>query len=369
MSFPARIFGSLLLAGFAWLRAVPVGAGEGLWDDLSYRLGKGLWLGDSGFWLGGYASVRVEDYRHAPWRAQLSDLSLFLGWQQDRWRFFSEFELGDGLEVANGQALTTHQGYFDLERLYLDYVVDNAWQIRGGKFLTPIGRWNQIHADPLVWTTSKPMIVEGPFPRHATGGMVLGNFNAFGQAWGYSVYGGNASALDFVPGYESSDAYYGSVVGFRLNHELPGRFLLGVSYAHYVEKNYHPGGKDLIGLDAFWTRRRFELSGEFIYRFGGSSVRRELNETGSHPGEWGLYAQGVAPLVGNLFMVARYEAFQREGVGSPAQFWLGGLAYRPVPPLVFKLEYSFRHSSDPVPPSSSLGGGAEGFAASVAVLF
>ncbi len=361
MGFFAALLYALLGMAAAWCAAVPAHAGESPGDAWSYQLGKGLQLGDSGLWLGGYATLRVEDVGNAPWSVQLSDLSLFVGWQKGRWRFFSESELGEGLVVANGEGLTTRHAYFDLERLYLDYLADDALKIRAGKFLTPIGRWNQIHADPLVWTTSKPLILEDAFAMHVTGGMAYGNFTALGKLWGYSVYGGGGDPLDFVPTAQSHDANFRDTAGFRLYHESPGQVQFGLSYAHYTERWLHPGAKDLLGCDVFWTRKRYELSGEFIYRFGrGGAGGGDL---------WGLYLQGVAPLLGDVYAIARYEAFQPEGAASPGQLGVAGLAYRPLPPLVFKAEYRFGADAGGVPPANIPSRFADGFAASIAVLF
>jgi opacity protein-like surface antigen len=349
--------------------SVCAAAEDGPPEAQGYRLGKGLRLGDSGVWLGGYANIEVEDLKRSSWQAQINDLSLFVGWEHGRWRFFTEFELGDALNVGNGRALTTHQGYFNLERLYLDFRVGIASNVRFGKFLTPIGRWNQIHAAPLVWTTSSPLIVDGPFAMHTTGGMAYGSVEALGRQWGYSVYGGGRNQLDFKSPDESSDDNYRDPIGFRLFNESPGLYQVGMSYAHYEERNFHRGVKNLLGVDAFWTRKRYELSGEFIYRLGAGVKNREFDAQGGNGNLWGLYVQGVAPLLGDVYAIARYEAFQREGAEAPGHLWLAGLAYRPMPPLVFKAEYRFADYSDKNPPAKIFGGFTEGFAASIAVLF
>ena len=370
MVFPPALSGFLPLVAAFLLAAAPACAEDCPPPEAwSYRLGKGLHLGDSGVWLGGYANVLVEDLKNTSWQAQLNDLSLFVGWERGRWRFFSEFEVGDGLTAGNGRALSTHQGYFNLERLYLDFRVENAFNVRFGKFLTPIGRWNQIHAAPLVWTTSSPLIVDGPFAMHTTGGMAYGNFEAFDTLWGYSVYGGGRNQFDFKSPDESTDDNYQDPIGFRLFQDSPGLFQAGLSYAHYSERYFHRGVKNLVGLDAFWTRKRYEVSGEFIYRFGSGITNPVYDARDGIGNLWGLYVQGVAPLVGDLYAVARYEAFQREGAASVGNLWLAGLAYRPQPALVFKAEYRFADYSDKNPPTKVFGGFTEGFAASVAVLF
>jgi hypothetical protein len=82
-----------------------------------------------------------------------------------------------------------------------------------------------------------------------------------------------------------------------------------------------------------------------------------------------LYLQGVVPLVGDLYAVARYEAYQRERTGAPGNLGVAGLAYRPMPPLVFKAEYRLGGGFGAIPPAVNLGEFTDGFAASVAVLF
>jgi hypothetical protein len=360
MSFPPWLRTALLWLCFALFPANSARAADEGADAWRYQLGRGLRLGNSGFWLGGYASARVEDYRRAPWRMQLSDLSLFVGFEKGRWRFFSEFELGDGLQLGNHEALNTRHGYLDLERLFLDYALNEALTVRVGKFLTPIGRWNLIHADPLVWTTERPLVTAGPFAMHTTGFMLHGGFDALGLPWNYMAYVGERNRLDFQPFGETLDGFYSDAMGLRLFQEMPGRWLFGFSYAHYREKFLRPGDKNLLGLDFHWTRRRYELGGEFVYRIG---------DRGPHRDEWGLYLQGVAPLTDKLYAVGRYEAFRRESSDRLSHLWLGGLAYKPLPPLVFKLEYSVGIDTGDLPPSRILGGVPEGFAASVSVLF
>ena len=95
-----------------------------------------------------------------------------------------------------------------------------------------------------------------------------------------------------------------------------------------------------------------ELTGEFLYRVGTQGPAQE---------EWGLFAQGALPLSKRLFAIGRYEFFDPKGPFPGVHLWLAGLAFRPLPPLVLRAEYSFtRDNATKVP---------EGFAASLALLF
>ncbi|MBS0312322.1 MAG: hypothetical protein JSR88_13380, partial [Proteobacteria bacterium] len=82
------------LAAFALAFAcTQAAAGDGALSDVNYRLGEGLQLADTGFSLGGYATASFEHLHHAPARAALDNLSLFVWWQgESRWKFFSELD-------------------------------------------------------------------------------------------------------------------------------------------------------------------------------------------------------------------------------------------------------------------------------------
>jgi len=148
-------------------------AGEG------YRLGQGYPVGSTGLTLGGYATVSAESLRGERSRVALDDLSLFVWWESERrWKLFAEFDYEDVL--AHPSRDSDGEGrYLALERLYADYAINDRLSLRAGKFLTPIGRWNLVHATPLVWTTSRPLITDQTFPTNVTGLMLSGSVNAF----------------------------------------------------------------------------------------------------------------------------------------------------------------------------------------------
>ena len=97
---------------------------------------------------------------------------------------------------------------------------------------------------------------------------------------------------------------------------------------------------------------RYELSGEFTYRFG---------DKGTDNAEWGLFLQGVVPLTRRLYGIGRYEFFDPIGPVPSAHLWVVAMAFRPIPPLILKAEYSVAHDNFAEVP--------EGFATSIAILF
>ena len=85
---------------------------------------------------------------------------------------------------------------FVAERLYGDVNASDQVNLRLGKFLTPVGRWNVIHAQPLVWTTSRPLTTLLPFDAHTTGAMLFGSLLPDDTGVTYSVYGQFVNSLD-----------------------------------------------------------------------------------------------------------------------------------------------------------------------------
>ncbi|WP_246628578.1 hypothetical protein [Methylomagnum ishizawai] len=354
------------------LLSPPVQAGDG--DGTDYRLGRGYALGDSGFRLGGYASAVVAAPRNLPWRFALKDLSLFVTWEREHWRFFSETEVSNALSAGQGQSLGVHEAEVEIERLYLDYLHDDALALRFGKFLTPIGRWNLLHAEPVVWTTTRPVATYLLFATNDTGLMLHGNVPLLGKRLEYQVYGGLGSALD----PKQPDNPFANSIGAHLNLALTDTLELGLSYANFrLDENHAPSGtqpsdslgysnitvlypvefpdhdadqrQNLVGLDAAWSYRRFEVMSEWVFRAGGQERF------------WQGYVQGVAPLAGTpWYAVGRYEYFQQEW-GPPGQLGVFGLALRPIPPLVWKVEYRLGSHNEAIAP--------DGLYGSIAVLF
>jgi len=332
----------LALAGFQ------ARADENLFSDIDYRLGEGLRVADTGFSLGGYATVSYENLPNAPARTALDNLSLFVWWQgEGRWKFFSEFDYENVL-ASNSSGQEGEDHYLAIERLYLDYDVTDFATLRAGKFLTPIGRWNLIHATPLVWTTSRPLITTRTFPTNVTGLMLYGTLPSVANGLEYTLY---ASQGDEIRPNPVLDPFY-EVFGAHAIVPVPLDGQVGISFADFEQEDSPDEKKRLLGLDYVWSRDRYEFSAEGVYRFSGN---------GRFWDEKGAFGQLVVPLSEKAYAVGRYEYFHPALETEATQLFVAGLNYRVTPAIVLKAEWVGSKNNHIAAP--------EGFMSSLSILF
>lgn len=295
-----------------------------------YELGQGLRLGDSGFVLGGYSSLEYQA-PNSPGldsRLSLSHLSAFLWWEgSSRLKFFSELDsedtLATGYRAQNGQRRQT-----TLERFYFDYTFADPLTLRAGKFLTPIGRWNLIHADPLVWTTSRPLLSSNVFPDNTTGLMAMGNLPIPQLPADYAVY----TSLGRDPHRDKDQDTFGEAYGTHLNFGIGTRAQLGFSLARFTQITMLEERKKLVGADWLWTLDGYELSAEGVMRFSSEGTYRDVK---------GGFVQAVVPVpyVKNLYAVGRLESLRQPEAPHATRMSVLGLNYRFTPAAAFKIEY------------------------------
>jgi len=325
----------------------------------AYQLGHGLAFPAAHLRLGGYTSLRYRNMDREQARFDVRDLSLFATWNPTpRWQLFTELEAGEALTIAR-TSVNTAEAEFDVERLYADYLARPWLNLRVGKFLTPVGRWNLIHADPLVWTVSRPLVSSTPFARHAAGLAALGTVRLAGGDLEYQVYLDDSKILDpdrretsfegaSTPGNFNA---FDNAAGLQLRYHWPDdRIELAASYSNFRMRGQRER-KQIFGLDGRLSWQGLELSSEAVYRH--SQGRGETHE-------WGAFVQGVLPLFTQFHAIIRYEYFHGTAL-SGARLTSVGLAWRPQPPLVLKLELRDGAGNEPLVP--------DGLLASLAILF
>ena len=316
-------------------------------SDVNYRLGDGLHIPGLGLTLGGYVTGSYDKLTGVSQRLALNDVSLSAWWESGRWKVFTEFDEENTLSSRSAET-EDEDRYLALERFYIDYSYGELTTIRVGKFLTPIGRWNLIHATPLVWTTSRPLVTTVAFPTNVTGLMVTGSFNAWGQAVEYSVYGSNGNEIRPNPALDT----FHEAEGLRVVLPVSSGMQLGYSYVSFEQEQPLVEHRQLYGLDFFWKFGRCELWAE--------GVHRVLHDPGNR-NEGGGFVQFVAPITDKLYGVMRYESYRETQQTAATGLHVLGFSYRLTPAIVLKAEFVDARHNDI--------GAQQGFLSSVSVLF
>jgi hypothetical protein len=287
---------------------------------VDYRAGRGLHLGDTRLTIGGYATADAQRLEGAGVSRGGFDVNVFVS--ADPLSFlhlFAELELDNVVDWQSGHDPRAVAA-FKAERLYGDLNWSDRVNLRFGEFLTPFGRWNQVLADPLLWTTSEPLITEEVFPDQVTGAMLWGTLFPRGQALSYALYG------SFLDPPNSDPRQHG--VGGRLEWTAHPGLSVGGSYLateHESGEWHHLGG-----VDAFWQpHERVELSGEALVGEGPEA----------DGGQWGLYVQAVVETVPTVYLVGRYEHFDPPGGDRQVDLFDLGITWVPTYYLRFKVDY------------------------------
>jgi hypothetical protein len=263
-------------------------------------------------------------------RLDLSHLSGIAWWTPTpAWKLLGEIDVQDTLQLPGhldredgGDAA----GYVSLERLYADYRVADSLSLRAGKFLTPIGRWNQEHSDPQTWTVLRPLISQSAFPTNVTGLMAFGSAPVGSQWLDYQLYGASGGEWRYSPRMHPFD----SAAGVRLASTLDPHLQVGFSAARFDQSDFPRSTFHLLGMDATWSWQRAEISAEGIARQTGSGEAGE---------EHGWFVQAALPVSERWWIVSRVEAYKRAIDTATHASRLVGAVYKRGSRWVFKVEW------------------------------
>ncbi len=319
-------------------------------DDIampSYSWGRGYHIPAVNLTLGGYFKASYSYLQPADNELALEDLSFFISWRPfNRVHFFSELELEDLFSL---EGVRPFEESFRVERLYVDFMATDYLTLRLGQFLTPFSRWSLLHAAPLVWTSSRPLITEGyVVSHHATGLEVLYRTYLFERELNVSVYADDSNDLEI--GYHINPFIY--AFGARLTYQAHNTLNIGTSYlVSKVNSGGEANWQYSFALDFLWQKQQYEVQLESL-----------LNIRTNQGPQYGVYLQSVAPILDTLFAVARYEymfdsdlqQFDAPEQNHHTHVGVIGLTWRPAAPLALKIEYRFGHNNEDNAPSGLL---------------
>lgn len=308
-------------------------------DD--YHLGEGYNVGSLN--ISGYSNLVAEIPNQGTSALALDDFSIFLSGRFNRWiNPFIEFEL------AGAPLFTESAGFFEkgtprvvLERAYNDFLLTPEWTFRAGKMLSPVGEWNQIHAAPLVWTTTRPLTTYYNFSEFASGVSLLYN-DPEGRLPDVQAY--YQPGDDFMrESRHVNRIYYQNVGGINIAFTGNLQKRLGLSM-QYAEDGDTTEKQVLASVDGRITFGALTLETQWTHNWVGqpdSARAPTLKADQQHPrrNEWGGYVQAIYGLDEHWNLVARGETFQSRFYPNTSDNMLVGVVYRPVPAVSWKVEY------------------------------
>lgn len=281
------------------------------------------------------------------------------------------------------------QRRLEVERAYAEYAFADALRLRAGRFLTPVGEWNETHAAPLTWTAGRPLTSYRPFAKSTTGVMAAGALPLGARDLGYAVW---VAPWDVAPHGEGEENAFVRAFGGRVAVEVAPDLYLGASAAGFratrrvgEDEPEEGGGEaeppaaqrggslrreagddetegpgDDLEEDA---RPRTLLGADLSWRIGGIHLLSEavwVSASDTLPAERGAFVQAAVPLVPTLHATGRFEVYDPVVTG-PLRIWTAGLNWRPDPRLTLKAE---RQGTDR--PSRRM---VDGWLVSLSVLF
>ncbi len=293
--------------------------------------GQNIWHA-SKWSVSGYLNAVIQAPNHQPTTMGIDDLSLFVSGHASWWlNPFVEAEMFSTPLWESGRGLKFNQAKFVIERLYNDVQITSEDTLRIGKFLSPLSRWNQIHAAPLVWTTNRPITTDYSFSKYITGFLYRHDIDAFsGQS--LQFYGQPYQEFDSKP-LKQQLRYYQYSIGasWILQDDLEHYYSLGVQ--HDTVRNSSET-RTSWSFNGFVQFSDIEIETELIYTLLGNRPSPQ-----KHSQDWGGYLQLIKPIAYNVNFVTRYEHFEFSDRDLASDSVLGGLVYRPQPKISLKLEW------------------------------
>ncbi len=337
--------------------------------------------------LGGYFDVEYRDPENQRHEFRFHRLIPFIYADvHERVRFATEIEIEDGSEVA-------------VEFSYLDFLIVDQINFRGGVILDPLGKFNLIHDSPINDLTDRPLINQFVIPTtlREVGAGFFGDLHTEESTWEikYEAYitsgfkgldNSGTATITSARGLRNARAHRSSLGtrGFDdINNKFAGvgRLSLSPFLGSEFGISGHSGAYDEAGdnnlttgaLDALVTLPQFDVCEvpvgpiELLAEGAYSWVERDsfARASGVADDLWGYYAQMnyhfmPAWLVENvpaLFLADSTFTFvvrwgQVDLDAHRQRRLTTGLNYRPVESAAIKIDYQFNHGTGKAPASA-----------------
>ncbi|MBI3323790.1 MAG: hypothetical protein HYZ92_00735 [Candidatus Omnitrophica bacterium] len=323
-------------------------------------------------YVGGYADIEYKNAQHSNAALRQHRLIPFIYADvSDQVKFATEIEIEDG-----GPQNNADDGEIKIEFATIDYLLVDAFNLRGGIVLSPLGKLNLVHDSPLQDLTERPLVDQFVIPTTLSEAAV----GAFG-----SVYPTESAKVDYelyltngfrgLTGESPGDVTFSRTNGLRgsrgsqnsdINEEpaVVGRLAASPWLGWEVGASTHLGtydtqGKNTLGiyaLDTTYQYGPFELLAEGAY----AAIERAglAKQLGVPDDMYGYYLQGNYRFMPEWLRQRASRIFRDESTftfvnrwdwinldGNRSQRYTIGLNFRPIEDTVFKTDFQFNWES------------------------
>ena len=318
----------------------------------------------NGITIGGYGQIDYNQPEGANGKMDVHRLVMLFGYKfSDRVQFVTEIEYEHVKEVY-------------IEQAFLNYSVNDNFNVRGGLMLVPMGIVNEYHEPTTFNGVERPSMDKSIVPTtwREIGVGVTGKFddaslryqayifNGFTSVNGEKVLGGSnglrngrqkgAESTVNTPNLSAKLDYYG-IQGLRLG--LSGYFGRTQSADGTHEIPGADVGISMFGLDARYINRRFSARGQYIHALiSDADDYNTLHNADLGSELKGWYAEAAYNLLPlnkeqKLDAFVRYEQYDTHAATAEAGIsrnlaynrneWTTGLSYHVAPGAVVKADY------------------------------
>ncbi|WP_412984517.1 hypothetical protein [Pontimicrobium sp. IMCC45349] len=318
----------------------------------------------NGITIGGYAQVDYNQPEGDNGKMDVHRLVMLFGYKfSDRVQFVTEIEYEHVKEVY-------------IEQAFLNYSVNDNFNVRGGLMLVPMGIVNEYHEPTTFNGVERPSMDKSIVPTtwREIGVGVTGKFddaslryqayifNGFASVNGEKVLGGSnglrngrqkgAESTINTPNLSAKVDYYG-IQGLRLG--LSGYFGRTQAADEIDDVDGADVGISMFGLDARYINKRFSARGQYIHALLSDTEEYntlyEANLGSELKGWYAEVAYNLLPLTKEqkLDVFVRYEQYDTHAavkdagisrnLGYNRNEWTTGLSYHVAPGAVVKADY------------------------------
>jgi len=301
-------------------------------DEDVYQLGQGFQVGSLPLYIGGYFSTEYQRSKDVT-VYNLDDLAFLSYGNYEKFSFMAELEFKElYVRTKVGDRTFTHKDtHLYIERLYIDYTLNENYMIRVGKFNSPIGYWNLVPINVLRDTSSHPITSNILFPAFTTGALL--NYTSYNsEEIKVDVTVQNNTDLEDEYNNYKTDKHYGLGLTYTQNSlslKINGGLFQKIPEYFSKKQLYYM----LLALE--YDSNNFKIMSEV------GSQKSDHEFTTDYAG----YIQGLYRFNEKHNLIVRAESFKTNLTPQAQHIGVLGYTYRPIYPIAIKAEYQLHSTS------------------------